>query len=158
MWNHITQTLQLVSLARGLMSLWKCATHSSLGNFSCTDERGGERDVGTAIQWKWHIVTCTVKQDAAEGGHCSWMVVGRGIFITSSWIMEGDPDASLSENPPLSPSSPLQFNNAGLPGSQRCVSLWAMLISPLWGAESRCVNRQAGGKALSGHNGGQQKN
>lgn len=43
MWNHITQTLQLVSLARGLMSLWKCATHSSLGNFSCTDEREGER-------------------------------------------------------------------------------------------------------------------
>lgn len=25
------------------MSLWKCATHSSLGNFSCTDEGEGER-------------------------------------------------------------------------------------------------------------------
>lgn len=45
------------------MSLWKCATHSSLGNFSCTDERGRELWVWQfGGNGKYNAAAHTVKQ------------------------------------------------------------------------------------------------
>lgn len=146
MWNHITQTLQLVSLAHGLMSLWKCATHSSLSNFSCTDERGREMWV-QQLSGNGNIVCCNTYCSAAS----SWAGTdNERTFRISSWTLECLPFSlsnvyTVKHSVYASKSSVLALLSSlsVLPGRHHSVSLWTGCAYCLAARpECLCVNRQ----------------